>query len=143
MRGLAVFLGTVCWNKYWYYTCITFSFSLHKDHTFNILTMKTEKQYYMLVMILLLSPPTWVWSEMNIVLFNCQDTDLYAKNISWWNEFSVLAWTVKLLPKKHTQTSISHARPFASTFQRPVYGLVGNWRSTVLCNCIHYIAINR
>jgi hypothetical protein len=38
----------------------------------------------------------------------------------------VLARTVKLLPTKHTQTSISHARPFASTFQRPVCGLVGN-----------------
>jgi len=30
--------------------------------------------------------------------------------------FSVLAWTIKLLPTKQTQTGILHARPFASTF---------------------------
>jgi hypothetical protein len=45
----------------------------------------------MLVLILLLSPPTSVWSEMNIVLFNLQETDLYAKYISWWNEFFSLS----------------------------------------------------
>lgn len=62
-----------------------------KTNIFNILTMKTEKQCYMLVLILLLSPPTSVWSEMNIVLFNLQETDLYAKHISWWNEFLCLS----------------------------------------------------
>jgi hypothetical protein len=62
-----------------------------KTHTFNILTMKTEKQCYMLVLILLLSPPTSVWSEMNIVLFNLQETDLYTKYISWWDEFFCLS----------------------------------------------------
>jgi hypothetical protein len=40
--------------------------------------------------------------------------------------FPGLAWTVKLLPTKCTQTSISHARPFVSTLQRPAYGLVEN-----------------
>ena len=30
--------------------------------------------------------------------------------------FCDLAWTIHLLPRKHTQTTIWHARPFASTF---------------------------
>jgi len=30
--------------------------------------------------------------------------------------FSGLMWTFKLLPSKHTETSIWHARPFSSTF---------------------------
>lgn len=30
---------------------------------------------------------------------------------------SGLAWTFTLLPRKHTQTSLWHARPFASTFR--------------------------
>jgi hypothetical protein len=34
-------------------------------------------------------------------------------------------WILKLLASKHTQTSIWHARPFASTLYRPAYGLVG------------------
>jgi len=29
--------------------------------------------------------------------------------------FSDIVWTLKLLASKHTQTSIWHARPFAST----------------------------
>ena len=45
----------------------------------------------MLILILLLSPPTSVWSEMNIVLFNLQETDLYAKYISWWDKFFCLS----------------------------------------------------
>jgi len=30
--------------------------------------------------------------------------------------FSALVWTFKLLPSKHTETSICHLRPFAGTF---------------------------
>ena len=30
--------------------------------------------------------------------------------------FSGVTWTFKLLPSKYTETSIWHARPFASTF---------------------------
>lgn len=62
-----------------------------KTHIFNILTMKTEKRCYMLLLILLLSPPTSVSSEMNTVLFNLQETDLYAKYISGWNQFVCLS----------------------------------------------------
>jgi len=39
--------------------------------------------------------------------------------------FSGLACTNKLLPSKHTQTSIWHARPHASTFERPACDLMG------------------
>jgi len=45
----------------------------------------------MLLLILLLSPPTSVSSEMNTVLFNLQETDLYAKYISGWNQFVCLS----------------------------------------------------
>jgi hypothetical protein len=36
--------------------------------------------------------------------------------------FSGSAWAFKGLASKHTQTSVWHARAFASTFQRPEYG---------------------
>ena len=39
--------------------------------------------------------------------------------------FSGLAQTFKLLSSKHTESSIWHARPFATTFQRQEYGLLG------------------
>jgi hypothetical protein len=39
--------------------------------------------------------------------------------------FSGLVWTFKLLPSTHTEMSIWHAGSFASTFQRPAYGLIG------------------
>jgi len=37
----------------------------------------------------------------------------------YWLSFSGLAWTFQLLPKKHTQTSMRHARPITNTFLRP------------------------
>ena len=39
--------------------------------------------------------------------------------------FSGSARTVKLLPSKHTETSIRHDMSFASTFQRQATGHVG------------------
>jgi len=36
--------------------------------------------------------------------------------------FSGLTWTIKLLPRKHTETNICHARCFSYACQRPVYG---------------------
>jgi hypothetical protein len=41
--------------------------------------------------------------------------------------FSGLLWTFRLLPGKHTGTSIWHAVPFISTFSRPACGLVGQY----------------
>jgi hypothetical protein len=80
-----------------------------KTHTFNILTMKSEKQCYTLVLILLLSPPTSVWSEMNIVLFNLQETDLYAKYVSRWNEFFCLSMDSDTATNEtHTDQHIAH-----------------------------------
>jgi hypothetical protein len=39
--------------------------------------------------------------------------------------FSGLAWTFKLLPRKHTEANIWYGGPFASTLRSPVYGLLG------------------
>jgi len=40
-------------------------------------------------------------------------------------KFYGLTWALKLLPSKHTDTNIWHARPFASTFYRQAYGFLG------------------
>jgi len=37
---------------------------------------------------------------------------------------SDLAWMLELLWSKNTQTTVWHARPFASNFQRPAYCLI-------------------
>jgi len=39
--------------------------------------------------------------------------------------FSGLAYTNKLLPSKHTETSVWRARPHDSTFERPACDLMG------------------
>ena len=48
--------------------------------------------------------------------------DLYVNLYVVMASFSGSAWASKGLPSKHTQTSVWHARAFASKFQRPEYG---------------------
>ena len=58
--------------------------------------------------LLLLSSPTQVWHEMSIILFNLPETDLYAKYISWWNEFFWLSMGSEIATNEmHTDQHIA------------------------------------
>jgi len=52
-----------------------------------------------------------------------QKTDSQMYLLTAWG-FLALHGHLKMIPSKHTQTSISHCRPFASIFYKPAYCLI-------------------